>query len=185
MIELGDYVGAEAKLRYALRFWKTNDNGRFLLAKALFMQSKNEDALAQLNRIDSGRVGENDALVLRGRVLLALGQTISALAPLNEVLNTDRNNYEATVYKGVAFRELKRYEKAIDILQSATEIDPNRLEAIYELGLTYHYMNDSSATAVVYRSLLAKDRTFAERFQQATRIQQVRTEPVEIDGVGR
>lgn len=183
MIGLDDYVGAEAKLRYALRFWKTNDHGRFLLAHALFMQSKNEDALAQLNRINGGRVGETDALVLRGRILIGLNRAELALVPLEEALKAE-SSYDAMVYKGVAYRELGKYNESVKLIQNAEAFEPDRLEATYELGLTYFAFGKISAANQVYQSLLKKDASLASKFQRVTKLPVMRAEPAEVTGIG-
>ena len=105
-------------------------------AAAALDESRHHDALQLCDRASMlGDDARYHAAILRGDVLLDLGDPGGALSSYETVADPDLDDPELDCARGIALFELGRFAEAENALASAVRGDPELAEAYYALGL--------------------------------------------------
>jgi predicted Zn-dependent protease with MMP-like domain len=105
-------------------------------AEDAWTQKRHHDALQLCDR--AALLGEDPryfAALLRGDILLELGDAAGALSSFESVAHPETHDPEVDLSRGVALFELGRLAEAENALKSALRGDANLAEAHYTLGL--------------------------------------------------
>lgn len=93
------------------------------------------DRAAQL-----GQAARYRAALLRGNILLDLGDAAGALSSFEAVADLDVADPEIDLARGIALFELVRFSESEGALLSAVRLDPNIAEAYHTLGRIAEFM---------------------------------------------
>src|SRR5262249_39953100 len=104
------------------------------LAKIAFAESKYDDCSALLDKVLARDPTNFDALLLRGRLKLARGQSVLALAELERLAK--QYPYVPQAHLELAIAQLRNNDptKAIASLRQAIRLDPELVDAVVLLG---------------------------------------------------
>jgi tetratricopeptide (TPR) repeat protein len=132
-----DYGPAVETLRRGLSALPDSGELRQQLARILFVQTRYDEAAAQLRGlIDSGKGGE-DVFALMARVEADRGRTQVALDWLRRGLQEVPDSAELRTRFGGALVALDSLQEALPHLERAVDLDPDHEEARYHLGRLY------------------------------------------------
>jgi tetratricopeptide (TPR) repeat protein len=137
LISRGDPAAAEAELQRALQLVPDEIEALVLLAWALMLQERYDDALVHLHRVLLRDPANAIARVNIGYVCLKKGIYGEAIEHLTRALreSTDRKaTLYATFYLGLLYASREMYQDAEAFLGRALALGPNLIEAYYELG---------------------------------------------------
>ncbi|HKV40181.1 MAG TPA: CHAT domain-containing protein [Blastocatellia bacterium] len=101
------------------------------------------------------QAGEPVSSFLRGRLLLAMGDTAKALPLLQAAADGSPNSAEVQNDLGVALYASGQYENALDRFQAALKIRPGMVEALFNLGITYQKLLLRSQAATYFKQLVS------------------------------
>lgn len=120
-------------------------------AEAAWQQGRHHDALQSCDRAAmQGEDARYHAAMMRGDVLLELGDAAGALSSFESIADPDVADADVDMSRGVALFELGRLAEAENALRSALRGDPNLAEAHYTLGLIAE-LQGSGAEAEYFR----------------------------------
>lgn len=110
----------------------------------LWREGRHHDALQP---VDKAALASEDAryhaALLRGDILLDLGDAIGALSSYESVADPQIPDPVVDSARGIALFELSRFPEAANALRSALRGEPNLAEAHYTLGLLYELTGDA------------------------------------------
>ncbi|MBC7793227.1 MAG: metallopeptidase family protein [Clostridia bacterium] len=105
-------------------------------AEGLWQEGRHHDALQACDRAAlQGEDARYYAAIMRGDILLELGDAPGALSSFESVADPDVADPDVDLSRGVALFELGRFAEAENALRSAQRGDANLAEAHYTLGL--------------------------------------------------
>jgi tetratricopeptide (TPR) repeat protein len=150
----GDYPGAEAELREALRLSPDDCDTDTLLAWAQMRQGQLEEALTASHRVLQREPAHALARANIGYICLRKGIVGEAIEHLSRVVRegTDRRaSLYARLYLGLVYLERQMYDDAKSFLAEALVASPNLAEASMELGRAHWLSGERDAALVVWR----------------------------------
>lgn len=116
-------------------------------AEALWQNARHHDALQYADRAAlENEEARYAAALLRGRVLLDLGQAKAALSSFESVALLGVPDPCIDAARGHALFELGRFPEATHALRSAIRGDPSLADAHYTLGLLYELIGEDGDT---------------------------------------
>lgn len=118
----GAYTSAH-KSAAAKRIGELKSAGEWEMAKQAFLAGDLQKALNGINRslLISPEVAKSH--VLRGRILLEMGELEAAIASFEQAEKFDALSDESHYYRGIIFERIKRYDRAVTHHTKAAEID--------------------------------------------------------------
>ena len=112
-------------------------------AERLWDEARHHDALQCVDRAALvGESGRYHAALLRGDILLDLGDPVGALTSYESIAEPDTPDPRVDAARGIALFELARFPEADNALRSALRGDPELGEAHFTLGLLYELLGN-------------------------------------------
>ena len=143
--------------RIASELLKANSGNRRamqLLGTALLMQNRNEEAIAQLERV--ARQGRDPAVETQLAIALReLGRDEEAVARLRRAIKSKPPFPQAYFELGTLLASLGQTDEAIDVLKRAAEHAPSFVELWIELGSVYASRSRYAEAREAYSRALA------------------------------
>jgi tetratricopeptide (TPR) repeat protein len=90
------------------------------------------------------------------KLFLFIKEYPKAFENINTVLRTDVYNYEGYFLKGMLYKDMKDTNKAIGSFQTAAQIKENDKEALLQLAMLHHSIDEKKAT-LYYENAFAQD----------------------------
>jgi len=85
------------------------------------------------------------AYLIKGEILLALGEYMESISILNSALEIDFNLEKAHLLMGYCFKKLNDEKNAINCFNNSIIVNPEFLRGYEELGVLYHHKKDTLA----------------------------------------
>jgi tetratricopeptide (TPR) repeat protein len=141
-LSLLDVAAAEADFRRALELAPNHREAETMLAWALMLQERLDDALALLHRVLQHEPHRALALATLGYICLRTRRYDEAIGHLSAVIRADTDRRAvlyAHLYLGMTYREREMYLEAETCFRQALALGPNLVQAWYELGRAYWF----------------------------------------------
>lgn len=153
-LAMGDWGGAEAQLRDALRRDPGNATAESLLGWSLMHQGKADEALQGCLRVLVREPEHGLARTAIGAICLRKGITGEAIEHLSRAVRS-AGDPRATLYAhywlGVAYLEREMLGDAIEVLERAVALGPNLAEGWTELGRARWLKGEADAAHAAWR----------------------------------
>lgn len=85
------------------------------------------------------------------KLMMRYSQYEQAEEALTKAIKYDKGNYEAYYLRGCAKVNLTKYQEAIADFEQATTLKPDYADAYFNIGITYHLMNDEDSACEYYK----------------------------------
>jgi tetratricopeptide (TPR) repeat protein len=133
-------------------------------AAALLDAGRHHDALQLCDRAAvMGEEARYHAAILRGDVLLDMGDPSGALSSYETVADPDEDDPEVDCARGIAFFELGQFAEAENALRSALRGDRDLAEAYYTLGLIAEIQGNGQEVELFRRARKLDPESFPQR----------------------
>ncbi|MEO6590108.1 MAG: tetratricopeptide repeat protein [Pyrinomonadaceae bacterium] len=163
-----DFVGAERKLRFAMRF-DSNSVGIFNeLADTLYQQKKYSEAIKVLDRSLGLDYGNSITKILLAMNYLELKKFENARDVLLDVTEKDNSLFEGYYRLGLAYKGLNQYHASEDAFHEAIRISPSDADSHYELGYSYYKQGKLSEAKQEYNTLFDINKQIADKLKKDT-----------------
>lgn len=136
LVSLGRRDEAMAHLEHALALNPSHLRARVQYADLLGEAGRHAEALSHYDSLLVEAQGAADVMGKRAAMLLALGQTQTALEACDRALDIDARCFAALVVQGNALRELGRYEEALTSFTRALNLIPQSVDVMIARGVT-------------------------------------------------
>lgn len=163
-----DFVEAERKLRFALRFDNSDPLIHNEIANILFEQRKYSEAVKFLERsieLDPGNSGTEIFLAIN---YLELKNFAGARDILLDITADNASSFDGYYNLGLAYKGLNQYYAAEGAFREAIRIVPTNAPSRYELAYTLHKQDKMLEAGQEYKTLFELDETLAKKFQKET-----------------
>ncbi len=138
-----DYLQAELKLRFALRFQEKDTGILNVLGYVLYERKHYSEALIFLNRALEIKPNDSNTKYIAGLNYLALKDYDNAIAMLKKAVEGEPSSGEARLKLGLAYMGNKEYQSARDSFQRSVELNGSE-DAHFQLGMCLFILNDKS-----------------------------------------
>lgn len=85
------------------------------------------------------------------KLMMRYSQYAQAEEALSKAIKYDKNNYEAYYLRGCSRVNQRKYQEAISDFEQATKLKPDYADAYFNIGITYHLLNDEDSACVYYK----------------------------------
>lgn len=165
-LETPNYIRAEQKLRFALRFNDTYTLTLNQLANVLNQQKKHSEAIKFLERSTGIAPYDSSTKIVLAENYLQVKKFVEARDILISVTAKNSSSFEAFYNLGLAYKGLNYFYDAEDAFAEAVRIYPTSPEANYELGYIYHKQGMTIKAERQYQRLLELDKKLAEKLRK-------------------
>jgi len=159
---IGRFDRMEFALRKACELSPDDANLRCNLGVALYLQSKNEEAIAVFQAALNSKPDYAEAFNNMAAAQKNLGKLEDAAENYSKATQIRPDYAEAYNNKGVILSELGRHEDAVASLQNALKINPEFLDAYKNLGVALAGLGQSEAAETAFRRALEISPGFVE-----------------------
>ncbi len=149
------YAAASDALADYLKLSPTDRSAHFDRAAALLNLSHFDDAVAELDRADSGAAATAESLKMRGEIFLQQKKWKEAADALKQALALAPQDPETAAWIGRADIELRDYPAAIGILTQVHANHPENADVLRDLSDAF-YLAENYAAALEAMDRLAK-----------------------------
>jgi tetratricopeptide (TPR) repeat protein len=149
------YEAASDALSEYLKLKPGDRSAHFDRASALFYLSRFDEALAELERADTGGGPSPDTLKMRGEIYVQQKKWQEAEAALKQAIAASPQDPELAEWMGHVDIELRDYRGAVRILDQAYKRDPQSADTLRDLSEAF-YLNGDCAAALDAMDRLAK-----------------------------
>ena len=150
----GDYYGAIANFREALKYFPESEVIKQTLAELYFNLRAPKEALALLAQVSSR---DADFYRLQGACYQAQGDDLSARKALVELVKLEPDNEAALSYLLNSFRQAHDTESTIWALELITQAKPDQASGWNELGQLYAIKGLTDKTKQAFQTSLSVD----------------------------
>lgn len=164
-----NYLRAEIKLRFALRFDDNNPVILNQLGYVLQAQKNYDEAGKVLERSIKINPSDNSTNILLAANYIQAKKYARARDILIVALAVESSSYEGYYNLGLAYKGLNEFYAAEGAFSEAVRIYPTSAEAHYELGYSFYRQNKLIEAKREYYELLEIDKTLAEKLRRESR----------------
>ncbi|OWK39909.1 tetratricopeptide repeat-containing sulfotransferase family protein [Fimbriiglobus ruber] len=148
---LGDFAGAEADCREALRFQPANADAAYNLGLVLEAVGRSDEALAQYESAMAARFGWTAPYLNAGNFLRSTGRLYEAAAYYREAVRVCGDAPMVRYQLGQLLLELGLHDEALIHATEAARLRPDRPEALSGLGDAFTAVGRHDEALAVYR----------------------------------
>jgi len=163
-----DYVGAEKKLRFALRFSIDNMLTLNQLANALNKQKKYDEAIKFLEKSNEFYLNDESTKILLAENYVQAKRFAEARDILIKVTAENASSFEGYYNLGLAYKGIREFYAAEGAFKEAVRLQYSDADSHYELGYAYYKQGKIFDAGKEYEILLDLDKTLAEKFYKET-----------------
>lgn len=149
------YEAASDALADYLKLNPADRSAHFDRAAALLNLNHSDDAIAELDRADSGATPTAESLKMRGEIFLQQKKWKEAVDALKKALALAPQDSETAAWIGRADIELRDYPAAIGILTQVHANNPQNADVLRDLSDAF-YLGENYAAAIEAMNRLAK-----------------------------
>lgn len=166
LINLGNNLEAESKLRYALRFDDQNTEILNALGIALYEQKKFTESVKILKKSLNLNSENTTTNSLIGANYIELRKYLDARIIFEEIVKKNPQSFEGNFNLGLAFKGLKNYEMAMLSFKDAEKIMPSDIDVHYEFGYCAAKAGDKETAKEQFDKLFRLDTKRAEQLKK-------------------
>jgi tetratricopeptide (TPR) repeat protein len=170
LLDTYDAMGAEAEFTKAAAEGVPGARVAPLLAEALFVQGKNDQALA---RLDAAHLTNSESARIRGRILAAAGDSAGAEAAFTQAIEADARNAPALADRAQFRLANGRAADALADAKRAVEIDGTDPDVLIVRGIVERVSSPKAALPWFERAAAAAPGNNFARLQKAATLDQI------------
>jgi len=161
-LELKNWAEAESGFRRLLLTQEHEDRNRYYLSVALSGLLKFDDAIVELEQISEQSPNYETSALQLAYLYNQVGRKDNAVQTLRQMLDLGLQQPEVYFYLAAFLADLGNYDEALEIIQEGTSEYPENVRLLYQLGVVYEQLKDSSAAVDVMEKILDLDSNHAD-----------------------
>lgn len=148
------------KIRYSVGAAYVDDGADQACEKSedAFIRKDYKTAMVEINKAIATAPAYTEALVMRGRIYLAIGRAGDAERDFSRANQLEKDNMDSLYYRGIGRTNSKRFSEAVDDFNAVLKANPNDIKALYCRAFAYKLSGNSAKALADYGEILSKDK---------------------------